>query len=158
MKSFISALLASFLVPAALACDITVAFDPETAEEWTETYGEREVDYLSERVSDDLHDALAAAGLSVAQVNVTIIDARPNRPTFKQASDRPGLDQFRSFSVGGMSLRAEAFDTDGTQLGDYAYKWFSHDIRFASHRPTWSDANRASDIFSRRFIAELTDQ
>ena len=158
MRSVITALVAGFVVPAALANEINVAFDPDTAEEWTEMYGEREVDYLSERVSNDLHEALAASGLTVAHVDVTIVDARPNRPTFKQVSDRPGLDQFRSYSVGGMSLRAAAFDADGTPLADYAYKWFSHDIRFASHRPTWSDANRASDIFARRFIAELTDE
>jgi hypothetical protein len=157
MKSLASALLVALMVPYASAHEVSVNFDPTTVEDWSDTYGEREVSYLTDRVTRDISRALANSTLTIASIEVTILDAKPNRPTTQQASDRLGLDQFRSYSLGGMSLHAEAFNSEGVLVGDYAYRWFEKDIRLAAYSPTWGDASRASDRFARQFVRSLAE-
>lgn len=150
----ISAALAAALVPAAYAAEITVSYSPEFTEKLQDDYGVREGEYLSERVQRDLNRALKKAGIDVARVEVTIVDARPSRPTFKQGGDTPGLDMFRSVSTGGMDLKGVAYTADGAPAGELAYKWYETDIRYAG-LTTWQDASRASDRFARRFVSQL---
>jgi hypothetical protein len=137
-------------VPAAAAADINVMFAPEFAEELEEDYGLREGAYLSERVREDLDRALAKAGADPARVDVTIIDAKPSRPTFKQGADTPGLDLFRSVSLGGMKIQAVAYDEAGNATEPFEYDWYENDIRNAG-LTTWQDARRASKRFASRF-------
>lgn len=149
-----AALVAAAIVPAAHATEISVSYSPEFAEKLADDYGEKEGTYLSDVVQKDLTRELGKAGADVARVDVTIVDAKPSRPTFKQAGDMPGLDMHRSVSVGGMKLMAIAYDASGQASEPFEYKWFETDIRQAG-LTTWHDARRASDRFAARFAKSV---
>ena len=74
------AALALLAAPAALAGEINVTFSPEFTEELNDEYGMREADYLIEEVQEDLTRELGKAGLDIARIDVTILDAKPNKP------------------------------------------------------------------------------
>ena len=76
------------------------------------------------------------------------MDVQPNRPTFKQMSDKPGLS-FESFGVGGARIEGRAVAADGvaTPLG---YSYYEPDIAQAAMRATWSDAEWTIDRFAYR--------
>lgn len=152
---FTAALLA--LAPIAGATTVNVSYSEDFAEKLTDDYGEREGVKLSEEITEDLIREFEKKGVSVAHIDVMIIDAQPNRPTFKQLGDRPGLDAIRSISIGGMSLEGTAYDAEGNVLGTKQYDWFETDIRDAVGAGTWTDARRASDRFARRFATDLSD-
>lgn len=149
-----SAIVAAVLVPAAHAGEISVSYSPDFAEKLAEDYGEREGTYLSERIRKDLEREFGRAGVDVARVDVTILDAKPSRPTFKQAGDTPGLDMHRSVSLGGMKLKAVAYDAAGTASQPFEYKWYESDIKQAGIS-TWHDARRASSRFASRYAKAL---
>lgn len=156
MKRFAPlAALALITAPAAVAGDIHVGLSPEFTEELEDEYGMREADYLVEEVQEDLTRELAKAGLDIARIDVTIVDAMPNKPTFKQLGDTPGLDYGGSKSIGGMKLSATAYDAAGNTLGELTYDWYETDIRNAGIS-TWQDAKRASDKFARKFVKQLS--
>ena len=121
-RLFAAAALAALLVQGAQAAEISVGYGPEFAKKLKEDYGEKEGDVLAGRIERDLTRELAKAGVDVARVEVTILDARPSRPTFKQAGDKPGLDMMRSVSVGGMKLKAATPST--SQAGAQRMKKF----------------------------------
>lgn len=149
-----AAALTAVLVPVAGATEITVNYSPEFLEKLSEDYGTREGEFLSERVKKDLARELERKGADVAKIDVTIIDAKPSRPTFKQAGDEPGLDMHRSVSLGGMKLKAVAYDAFGNASEPFEYKWYEHDIAMAGIS-TWHDARRASSRFASRFAKEV---
>ncbi|MFN4226071.1 MAG: hypothetical protein ACK4HR_07110 [Hyphomonas sp.] len=150
----IMALLAAALAPVAQAAEISVSFSPDLAEKLADDYGLREGTYLSEQVKKDLERELGKSGVDVARVDVTILDAKPSRPTFKQAGDKPGLDMHRSVSLGGMKLKAVAYDAAGNAREPFEYKWYESDISQAGIT-TWHDARRASARFATRYAKAL---
>ncbi|MFN7055613.1 hypothetical protein [Hyphomonas sp.] len=154
MKVSALALILMAAAPFAAATEIAVSYSPEFTEKLEKDYGLREGEVLSSRVERDLTRQLQRRGVDVSRIEVTILDARPSRPTFKQAGDQPGLDMFRSVSTGGMKLKAVAFDASGAPIGDLEYRWFENDITNAG-LTTWQDAGRASDRFARRFVQSL---
>jgi hypothetical protein len=154
MKVTAIALILMAGAPVAAATEIYVGYSPEFTEKLATDYGLREGEVLAGRVERDLTRQLNRRNVEVSRIEVTILDARPSRPTFKQGADRPGLDMFRSVSIGGMKLKAVAFDAAGQPVGDLEYRWFESDIRNAG-LTTWQDAGRASDRFARRFVQSL---
>lgn len=154
MKHLLAAAVLLGLGPVASATEISVTLGPDFTEKLTEDYGMREGDYLAERVRQDMQRAIDKSGADVARVDVTILDAKPSRPTFKQGGDTPGLDMFRSVSLGGMKLKAVSYDAAGTMTDDFEYKWFESDIRQAG-LTTWQDASRASSRFASRFAERI---
>ena len=154
MKHLLAAAVLVSLAPAALATEINVSYAPEFSEKLTDDYGEREGEYLTERVKSDLERELAKAGADVSRIDVTILDAKPSRPTFKQGGDEPGLDMHRSVSLGGMKLQAVAYDASGEAGEPFEYKWYESDIRQAGIS-TWHDARRASSRFASRFAKKV---
>ncbi|MEL8054926.1 MAG: hypothetical protein AAGK66_02135 [Pseudomonadota bacterium] len=155
MKTLFLATAALALAPFAAATSVNVTFSEDFAEKLTDDYGEREGERLTKEIIDDVTKQFEKQGLNVARVDVTIVDAKPNRPTLQQQIDKPGLDGFRSRSLGGMSLEGTAFDADGQEIGSKSYKYFENDIRNVIAAGTWSDARRASDRFARRFAKDL---
>ncbi len=153
----LSALLLSAL-PALAATEINVSFAPEFEEKLEEDYGEREGERLADDVRKDLLRALEKEGVEPARIEVTLIDAKPNRPTFGQLSDRPGLDPIRSISIGGAKLSAVAYDASGNEIGSLEYKWYENNIRDVIGAGTWTDANRSFYFFSRKFARQLAGQ
>lgn len=156
MKTLIAALGALALLPAATATEVTVSYSDDFAEELADNYGQREGERLTEDITDDLSHAFKKAGVTPARVEVTIINAKPNRPTMDQLSDRPGLDGFRSISIGGMELTGTAYDADGNVLATQEYEWFENNIRDVVGSAVWTDANRASRRFAKKLANQLS--
>lgn len=157
LKSLIYGIAALALLPVAAAAEVNVTYSDDFAEELTDNYGEKEGVYLTMEIQEDLTAAFAKTGVNPIRVDVVIIDAKLNRPTFEQMSSRPGLDPFRSRSIGGMELQATAYDADGAVIGSHEYGWFENDIRDVVGSSTWTDAKRASNRFSRKFAKSLSN-
>lgn len=155
MKRILLAAAALSLAPLAQAADISVSYSEDFAEELEENYGTREGEYLTREIIEDLEREFGKKGVDPARVEVTIINAKPNRPTIKQLGDEPGLDFGRSIAIGGMDLEAKVFDASGAEVSSFQYDWFENDIRFAQGASTWSDANRASRRFATKFAKSL---
>jgi hypothetical protein len=160
MRSF---LIAAALVaaPAAMAQSATLApvtFTPEFQKTLEEDYGVKEGETLAAEVRQQLERALKRQGGGLSEtaplkISVTIEDAKPNKPTFKQLGDKTGLSYALSFGIGGASLKATILDASGKPLRDVAYSWYSFDIRDAQISSTWSDADRVI----RRFSTEVAE-
>lgn len=157
----VSALALSFApVGAARAEPVRVApvvFSPEFQSDLAEDYGVREGDYLSRALTRALNSELTRRGASVGEagalaVEATIIDADPNRPTFKQLGERPGLDAVRSISLGGAELRA-VLTRDGLVVGEVTHRRYDISLTDVIGAGTWSAAHRAI----RQFAAKVAD-
>jgi len=153
----LAALIALGLAAAAEATTINVAYSEDFAEKLEDDYGLREGTRLSEEIIEDLERELNDRGLEAERIDITILDAKPNRPTMEQLSGRPGLDPFRSVSIGGMSLTGTITHMDG-EVSEVEYKWFENDIRQSVGVSTWWDANRVSRRFARRVAEDLVGE
>jgi hypothetical protein len=131
--------------------------------EKADEYGEREFDRLSGALHDDLSRELSSMGWlgtetsAAALLYVTIEDATPNRPTFRQQGGIRGL-HFSSYGLGGADISAELRTANGEVLASYSYSWSSTDIRFAQYANTWTDALRTFDRFSTRLTESLASE
>ncbi|MEL7108078.1 MAG: hypothetical protein AAGJ68_03985 [Pseudomonadota bacterium] len=157
MRIFFAAIGALAILPLAAATEVAVTYSDDFAEELADNYGEREGETLTEDIVQDLERAFKRAGVEPARVDITIVNAKPNRPTFEQLNDRPGLDAFRSISLGGMELSGTAYDGDGNVLATQDYGWFETDIRDVLGSGVWSDANRASRRFATKMAKQLSE-
>lgn len=157
MKTSLIALaaLALPLAPLAAATEIQVSFSEDFQEKLEEDYGLREGERLSEDVREDLERALDKAGVDPARIEIVLIDAKPNKPTFEQLGDNPGLDFSRSISIGGATVSAVAFDAEGKEIGSLEYDWYENNIRDVFGAGVWTDANRSFRFFSRKFVKQL---
>ncbi|MBJ7412914.1 MAG: hypothetical protein JHD15_21515 [Phenylobacterium sp.] len=142
-------LLASATTAAAAPASVTVAVAPELQKKFDKTYGQREAAFLTADLREAVEEALAkTAAYDGARVELTLVDVKPNRPTFKQLSDTPGLS-FESFGVGGAAIEGRVIGADGAET-KVDYKWFETDIRQAHYNWVWSDAEWTFDRFARR--------
>lgn len=157
MKTIFAAIGTLAIFQTAAATEIAVTYSDDFAEELTENYGEREGERLTEEILEDLERAFEKAGVEPAKVDVTIVNAKPNRPTFEQMHAKPGLDPIRSISIGGMELTGTVYDSDGNVLVTQDYGWFENNIRDVVGSGTWTDANRASRRFATRLAKQLSD-
>lgn len=123
--------------------------------ELAESYGVREGSYLSAFLARTLAreiqkqgDAITASPAMI--VEVTIVDAAPNRPTIKQMTDRTGLD-LRSISVGGAELNAVLRSADGFVITEVRHSRYDRSIsELTSGTSTWSAAQRAIRQFANK--------
>jgi hypothetical protein len=143
---------AAFAAGPAVIAPLAVAPDFQT--KLAKDYGERELEELSGHLNRRLDAELkrvgvASAGGAPLTIAVTIEDAKPNKPTFKQLGDEVGLSYSLSFGVGGAALSAEIKDADGRVLQTVRYDWYETDIRQAEVSSTWTDARRAISRFAR---------
>ena len=156
MKSLIvSSVCTLFLAAPALSQEIVITNSEDLQEKFEEDYGLRESEKLSKRLDEKVRNAFDKAGLSVHRIEITLEDAKPNHPTFKQLGDTPGLDGFRSVSLGGAKITGEVFDADGNSIAKLTYRWFESDLRFAQNGGTWSDANRSISRFANKLVKEV---
>jgi hypothetical protein len=131
---------------------ISVSLGPDLQEK-AEELGPREVQEQADRLAELVGRALARDGdLDGARIELVLTDLRPNRPTFQQLADRPGLDGFRSQSIGGAAIEGQITTADGRTL-PVRYDWFSSSLADVQGFETWSDANRAY----RRLAVNLAD-
>lgn len=143
----------AFLVPFAVAATLAGAAVAQPAsvnvtlgadlQEKTEDLGPREVQQQTDRLIEVLTNALASdADLNGARIDLVLTDLKPNRPTFQQMMDRPGLDPMHSISIGGASIEGQITLADGT-VQPVRYRWFSNNLADVRGFSTWQDAERA---------------
>ena len=141
--------------PLTPVASVTVTIDPAFAKDKGKEYGLKDLQDLADTLKKSVEARLNAKGrltpsaADAATVNLVLIDAKPNRPTFKQMADRPGLSM-QSFGIGGAEIKGEQVMPGGGKIM-LGYSWYESDIRWSQAQATWSDAERAIDGFARRF-------
>jgi len=148
------ATLALALPASALTVDAKVS--PEFQKKLDDDIGAREAATLTEAVTRKVTDVFTARGIQADRVEITIEDARPNRPTFEQVSNKPGLDSMRSISIGGAKVSGVAFDASGREIGRYEYNWYENDLSNVIGNATWTDARTTFARFANRFADRLS--
>lgn len=133
--------------PLSTVSSVQVTVGPELARKAAKDYGVRDVDRLAAELQADVERQLQRTGvLAGGRVELVLTDARPNRPTFKQLGDRPGLS-YQSFGVGGLAIEGKAISIEG-DVTPIRYSWYETDIRDARYAGTWADAEHAIDRFA----------
>jgi len=129
-----------------------VSFSPEFQVSLDEELGAREGEYLRQAVTDSVNAALARSGAAGrASIEISIIDADPNRPTMQQLSGNIGLDGLRSVSIGGAELQAIIRAPDGRVLAEVTHRRYDHSLADINGPPdTWQAARRAINQFARK--------
>lgn len=122
-------------------------------------YGERDLERLQTRLADRMSKRLNKAGIATSDaapvtMRLTIVEAKPSRPTFEQLGRQPGLS-YKSIGLGGATLEGELFNSSGQSLGTVSYAWYESDISDAQYSGTWTDANRAIDRFAKHTVKSL---
>ena len=141
------ALAASTALAAPAAVSVTVG--PKLQEKAAKDYGVRDVERLAASLQKDVEQSLARSGrYADSRVELTLVDAKPNRPTFKQLGDTPGLSM-QSFGVGGAEIAGRVIAADGA-VQPVSYRWYETDIRQAYGDWVWSDAQWTFQRFARR--------
>lgn len=130
----------------------SISFSPEFQTSLDEEYGAREGEYLRSTVEHAVARALARRGATPGlTIDVSIIDADPNRPTFEQMGATPGLDGFRSISIGGAELHAVLRDANGVVVSEVSHQRYNHSLAdLTGAETTWSEANSAIRQFANK--------
>ena len=147
-----AALLMSATAALAAPATVSIAIAPDLQKAFHKTYGEREAQLLTGDLAASIRKALARTGAHDGdRIELTLIDVRPNRPTFKQLGDTPGLSM-QSFGIGGAAIEGRIVAADGTET-PIAYRWYETDIRESYAHWVWTDAEFAFDRFARKLAA-----
>ena len=117
MKRALAAAAASLLITAAPvlahAAAVTVTLGPELQKQ-APIYGEREIADLTEDLRKQVQHELDKAGPTAPQrVDLVLEAAKPNRPTFTEMQNVPGLS-LESIGLGGAAISGSITGADGT--------------------------------------------
>lgn len=151
-----SAITAMALAMPAAALTVEAKVSPAFQKKLDDDIGVREANVLTDTLTRKVNDIFTSRGIQADRVVVTIEDAKPNRPTMEQVSNKPGLDMMRSISIGGARVVGVAYDASGRELGTLDYDWYETDLANTIGSTTWTDARTAFDRFSRRFADKLS--
>lgn len=148
MRLILATAIVCALAGPVAAQSVDVRIGDDLAEK-AEDYGARDIDRLIARLDEQAEAALPQSGrYAGARMELVIEDATPNRPTFQQMTDVPGLSM-ESLSIGGAEISGEIIFADGRRI-PVAYRWFETSLAHVSAASTWSDADRAFRWFARR--------
>ena len=143
-------LMASATTALAAPASVTVDIGPQLQAKAEKVLGVREVDDLAAQLRKTVERKLAnSPAYDGARIELVLVDAQPNRPTFKQLGDRPGLS-FESFGLGGAKIGGRAIAANGA-VTPIAYKYYESDLHYAHRTTTWGDA----DVAFQQFAAKL---
>ena len=124
-------------------------------------YGDRAIVYLIEEMQEEIVEDFSKRGLTLSDsaptlMRITIVGAKPNRPTFNQLSKDASLS-FQSFGIGGADMTAEFISAGGNVVGTAEYDYYSGfgDRPNLQSSGTWTDANRAFSRFSKKLSKTL---
>ena len=145
-----AALLVTATGALAAPASVTVTVGPELQLKGEKILGMRDVNDLAKSLQSDVEKRLTKTGAySGSRIELILVDAQPNRPTFKQLSDTPGLSM-RSIGIGGARIEGRAVAADGA-VTPLSYDYYSPDIVWVQGSTTWSDA----ELTFMRFASEL---
>lgn len=141
------AVLASANAAIATPAAISVNVGPKLEVKAVKTLGVREIDDLAKDLQTTVEKRLAKSGAyDGARIELVLVDATPNRPTFKQLSDTPGLS-LRSHGIGGAKIEGRAVMPDG-RVTLLSYSYMEPDIRWTQGFATWTDAEDTFEQFA----------
>ncbi len=123
---------------------VNVTIGPDLQRQ-VEKLGDREVNEQIAALQAEVADALAKR-YPGATANLVLVDLKPNRPTFEQIRQTPGLDPIRSVSIGGAAIKGEIVTADGQAI-PVQFSYFSDNIRDVWGYSVWRDADRAFERF-----------
>ena len=142
-----AALLASATASLAAPAAVSVTIAPHLQDKAAKIYGVRDVNELADRLQTRVAKRLARTGAySNAKIELVLNDVQPNRPTFKQLGDKPGLS-YDSFGIGGAEITGQAIAADGA-VTPISYRYYESDIRYSRIGSTWADAEGTFDRFA----------
>jgi hypothetical protein len=118
-------------------------------------YGQREARILKEELQRSVDRTLQKVGKSrVAFVDLTIEDAKPNKPTFQQLARNSSLSYSGSYSLGGARVQAKLYDSSGALLGTVSHEYYSSSLADITSEYGWADADRAFNGAARKIRKE----
>ena len=128
---------------------VNVTLGPDLQDK-VEELGERDVRRQADRLAEIVSRALSrTAALDGARIDLVLTDLKPNRPTFEQMAQRPGLDGHHSLSIGGAAIEGSITTADG-QVTPVRYDWYSSSLAEVRGYTTWQDADRAYERLASR--------
>jgi hypothetical protein len=137
----------AYAEPLPTVSSVEVTLSPELRQKAADEYGERDVQRLAAELRKDVEREMRRTGvLAGGRLELTLVDVQPNRPTFKQLGDTPGLS-LQSFGIGGATIEGRAISLDG-EVTPVRYQWYETDIRQSHMTSTWSDAEYAIGRFA----------
>ena len=119
---------------------VNVTVGPDLTRE-IKKLGDRDVDQQISDLQAQVSKALEQA-YPGATADLVLTDLKPNRPTFQQVRDTPGLDPIRSVSVGGAAVEGRIVTADGRTL-PVNFSYYTPSITDVWGFATWQDAQRA---------------
>jgi len=151
-----SALAALAMAMPAAALTVEAKVSTEFQKKLQDDFGVREAGTLTDSLTRKVTTVFTERGIAADKVVVTIEDAKPNRPTFQQVSEKPGLDPMRSISIGGARVSGIAYNAAGQEIGRLDYDWYETSLENVVASTTWTDARTSFDRFARRFADKLS--
>lgn len=136
--------------PRTNSIEINITYSDKLEKEFKDNYGLREKKAIEETIRKELAEEL---GKNAVRADIVVIDAKPNRPTFEQLGNTPGLS-LQSFSIGGAELSGRTYDAYGNVLSVVNYEYTSPSIIDARMAHTWHDAEYAIYRFARRLATD----
>lgn len=107
--------------------------------------GDRDVQRQADRLAQTIGRVLGDGD----RAELVLTDLKPNRPTFRQVADQPGLDPIRSRSIGGATIEGVIITADGRRI-PVNYDWYTVSIADVWGYGTWDDAERAYSRLATR--------
>ncbi|MDO8323055.1 MAG: hypothetical protein Q7T23_08920 [Phenylobacterium sp.] len=150
--SSLAALAAGSAMAAPLSTvgSVEVSISPELQKKAADDLGVQDVDRLAAELRRDVTRELERTGvLAGGRMELVLTDVRPNRPTFRQLGNQPGLS-YESYGIGGATIDGQAISVTG-EVTPIHFQWYDSDIRQAWTKSTWSDANYAFHRFAYRY-------
>jgi hypothetical protein len=142
-------LLASVSTALAAPASVTVDVGPELRAKAENVLGVRDVDELGVRLAKTVQRQLAnTPAYDGARIELVLVDAQPNHPTFKQLGDTPGLS-YQSVGLGGAAIEGRVVAANGT-VKPIAYKYYETSLRYSHIAGTWADADNTFQQFAGR--------
>jgi len=134
----------------------SVLLSPAMQAQIDSTYGPAEAAVLQQMIRERVGMALSGARCGgTAQVEITLLDARPTHPTDRQLMDNPALDRLRTRFLGGAAFSVRLVDAAGRELKSLRYDWYAPDIRHVSRAAgPWGDARLASEGLGSQLARE----
>lgn len=110
-------------------------------------YGDKELKKLISKLEVNIKNEFSKYDIKISDdaetvLNVTLLDAKPNRPTFSQLAKEPNLSH-QSFATGGAEIQARLLSPDGRIIGNLNYKNYESDIKNSRYGSTWKDSKKA---------------